>query len=65
LAESNARTTGNPYAFVINSCAFSPKWDQRLSKVNDWTEEKNLAGKGEQIESLLWQELQKLEKVSN
>ena len=28
-------------------------------------EEKNLAGKGEQIESLLWQELQKLEKVSN
>jgi len=28
-------------------------------------EEKNLFGKGEQIESLLWQELQKLEKVSN
>ena len=28
-------------------------------------EEKNLAGKGEQIESLLWQELQKLEKESN
>jgi arylsulfatase A-like enzyme len=31
----------------------------------DPNEEKNLAGKGEQIESLLWQELQKLEKVSN
>jgi len=28
-------------------------------------EEKNLFGKGEQIESLLWQELQKLEKESN
>ena len=28
-------------------------------------EEKNLFGKGEQIESLLWQELQKLEKISN
>ena len=28
-------------------------------------EEKNLAGKGEHIESLLWQELQKLEKESN
>ena len=31
----------------------------------DPDEEKNLFGKGEQIESLLWQELQKLEKVSN
>ena len=31
----------------------------------DPDEEKNLFGKGEQIESLLWQELQKLEKESN
>ena len=31
----------------------------------DPSEEKNLFGKGEQIESLLWQELQKLEKESN
>ena len=31
----------------------------------DPSEEKNLSGKGEQIESLLWQELQKLEKESN